>query len=343
MERANFYSDTQTRPTRAMLDSMVENLDRHEQSDRDPTTLALCERVADLLGQEAAVFLPSGTMCNEIALAVHTKPGDEVICHRLSHIVTAEGGGPASMSGLMIHMLDGPNGMFEADQVRGALRSGSRYEPNSRVLSLEQTMNFGGGAVWPLEQMQAVTTAGRSAGLACHLDGARLLNACAASGNSAQAYGGQFDSVWIDFTKGLGAPVGAALAGSKAFIDQAWRFKQRWGGAMRQSGVLAAMCDYALEHNVERLAEDNALARSIGERLSAMPGVTGVLPVDTNIVIFDLDENGPDAASAVAAMQARDLRVGALGHRRMRMVTHLDVNAAQADLVLEALSEVLEK
>ncbi len=341
MERANFYSDTQTRPTRAMLETALTAEVGDEQSDRDPTTLALCERVADLLGQEAAVFLPSGTMCNEIALAVHTKPGDEVICHRLSHIVTAEGGGPASMSGLMIHMLDGPNGMFTADQVTGAVRSGSRYEPRSRVLSLEQTMNFGGGAVWPLDQMESVTEAGREAGLACHLDGARLLNACAASGVAAKDYGTQFDSVWIDFTKGLGAPVGAALAGSREFINEAWRFKQRWGGAMRQSGVLAAMCNYALDHNVERLAEDNALARSMGERLAGMAGVAAVLPVDTNIVIFDLTEDVPEAVSVVAEMQARNTRVGARGQRHMRMVTHLDVSAADADLALLELDAVL--
>ena len=202
-------------------------------------------------------------------------------------------------------------------------------------------MNFGGGAVWPLEHMQSVTEAGRQAGLACHLDGARLLNACAASGVAAHQYGSLFDSVWIDFTKGLGAPVGAALAGSREFIDRAWRFKQRWGGAMRQSGVLAAMCDYALDHNVERLAEDNALAKSIGARLAEMPIVSSVLPVDTNIVIFDLTEDAPEASSVVAAMQARDIRVGALGLRRMRMVTHLDVSASDADLALGALSEVL--
>ena len=341
MERANFYSDTQSRPSLAMLETALTAEVGDEQSDRDPTTLALCERVADLLGHEAAIFLPSGTMCNEIALAVHTKPGDEVICHRLSHIVTSEAGGPAQMSGLMIHMLDGPQGMFTAEDVAGAVRSGSRYEPRSRVLSLEQTMNFGGGAVWPLEQMKSVVGAGRAAGLACHLDGARLLNACAASGVAARDYGGLFDSVWIDFTKGLGAPVGAVLAGSRDFIGQAWRFKQRWGGAMRQSGVLAAMCDYALEQNVERLAQDNALAKSIGSRLAEMAGVASVLPVDTNIVIFDLIEDAPEAARVVAAMQERDIRVGALGKRRMRMVTHLDVNAEDAELALRELGKVL--
>lgn len=341
MEASNFYSDTQTRPSRAMLEACLTAEIGDEQSDRDPTTLALCERVADLLGQEAAVFLPSGTMCNEIALAVHTKPGDEVICHRLSHIVTSEAGGPAQMSGLMIHMLDGAQGMFTAEQVAGAMRSGSRYEPRSRVLSLEQTMNFGGGAVWPLAQMQSVAATGKAFGLACHLDGARLLNACAASGIAAREYGVLFDSVWLDFTKGLGAPVGAVLAGSRNFIDQAWRFKQRWGGAMRQSGVLAAMCNFALDHNVDRLAVDNALAKSIGDRLSGMANVASVLPVDTNIVIFDLTEQAPEADAVVAAMQSKDIRVGALGQRRMRMVTHLDVNAASADLVLTALDEVL--
>ncbi|MEM9059247.1 MAG: threonine aldolase family protein [Pseudomonadota bacterium] len=341
MERCNFYSDTQTRPSRAMLETVLTAEIGDEQSDRDPTTLALCERVADLLGHEAAVFMPSGTICNEIAIAVHTRPGDEVICHRLSHIVTSEGGGPAAFSGTMIHMLDGARGQFDAEDVTGAVRSGSRYEPRSRLLSLEQTMNFGGGAVWPLDRFEAVVVAARSAGLAVHLDGARLMNAAVASGVDASTWGGNCDSVWLDLTKGLGCPVGAVLAGSKDFIDQAWRLKQRWGGAMRQSGVLAAMGLYALDHNVARLADDHSLARSIGDRLSALPGVVEVLPVDTNIVIFDLATQGVEAAVVVAKMAERGIRVGALGKHRMRVVTHLDVDAAQAEDLLNAFAEIL--
>lgn len=341
MERGNFYSDTQTRPSRAMLEAAVTAPVGDEQSDRDPTTRALCERVADLLGQEAAVFLPSGTMCNEIALAVHTRPGDEVICHRISHIVTSEGGGPAALSGIMIHMLDGDRGRFTAAQVDDAVRSGSRYEPVSRVVSVEQTQNFGGGAVWPLAELSAVADLAKGRGLAVHMDGARLMNAVVASGVPAATYGGLCDSVWIDFTKGLGAPVGAVLAGSRAFIDAAWRFKQRWGGAMRQSGVLAAMCLYALDHNIEKLAADHALAARIGAFLRQVPGIAHVVPVETNIVFFDLAESGPDAQTVARRLDDAGLRIGAFGPRRMRLVTHSDVDAEDADLLERSIASVL--
>lgn len=314
-----------------------------EQKGADPTTARLCERVAGLLGQEAAVLMPSGTMCNEIALAVHGRPGDEVVCDRICHIVTSEAGGPAALSGLMIHMLDGDRGRFTAAQLAGAIRSGSRYEPVSRIVEVEQTCNSGGGAIWPLEQLREVLEVARAHGLAAHMDGARLMNAAVASGVPAAEYAGGFDSAWIDFTKGLGCPVGAVLAGSAAFVERAWRLKQRWGGAMRQSGVLAAMCLYALDHNVERLAEDHRLARRIGERVAAMPGVPRVLPVETNIVIFDLADDAPDAQAVVGALRAEGIGSGALGHRRMRFVTHMDVDDAGADRLCEALETALTR
>ncbi len=337
----NFYSDTQTRPSRAMLAAALDAETGDEQRGTDPTTTRLCSQVATLLGHEAAVLLPSGTMCNEIALAVHGRPGDEVICDRVSHIVTSEAGGPAALSGLMIHMLDGDRGRFTAEQVAGAIRSGSRYEPVSRIVEVEQSVNLGGGAIWPLDQLREVLAVARAHGLAAHMDGARLMNAAVASGAPAADHAGGFDSVWIDFTKGLGCPVGAVLAGRRQFIDCAWRLKQRWGGAMRQSGVLAAMCLYALDHNVERLAEDHRLARAIGERLSAMPGVASVLPVETNIVIFDLAEGALDADATVARLAERGVGSGVLGPRRMRVVTHLDVDAAGADTLCQALAAVL--
>jgi len=337
----NFYSDTQTRPTREMLETALTAEVGDEQSGRDPTTNALCERVAALLGHEAAVFLPSGTMCNEIALAVHTSPGDEVICERTSHIVTAEAGGPAALSGLMINMIDGDRGRFTADQLAATIRHNSRYEPRSRVVSVENTANFGGGAVWDLEQLDAVVAAGRSAGLAVHLDGARLMNAAVASGHAARALAGQMDSAWIDFTKGLGAPVGAVLAGSRDFIERAWVFKQRLGGAMRQSGVIAAMCNHALDHNIDRLADDHRMAERIAAHLAGLPGVTSFLPPQTNILIFDLDVDAPDAGHVVEAMAARDIRIGALGPRRIRVVTHKDVGAADEAMLCAALSDLL--
>lgn len=336
-----FYSDTQTRPSRAMLETALTADVGDEQSGRDPTTNTLCQRVAALLEQEAAVFLPSGTMCNEIALAVHGRPGDEVICDRTSHIINAEGGGPAALSGLMTATLDGDRGRFTAGQVRAAIRRPTRYDPVSRIVSVEQTANFGGGAVWPLEQMADVVEVAREAGLALHMDGARLMNAAVASGNGAGAYAGLMDSAWIDFTKGLGAPVGAVLAGSAGFIDRAWRFKQMWGGAMRQSGVLAAMCLYALDHNVDRLSEDHAMAARIGAHLTGLSGVEAVLAPETNIVIFDLTGEAPDGASVVAGMARRGIRIGALTDRRMRIVTHLDVGPADEAALTEALSAVL--
>lgn len=332
----NFYSDTQTRPTRAMREAVLEAELGDEQRDADPTTNALCARMAALLGKEAAVFLPSGTMCNEIAIAVHCRPGDEVICERSSHILGYEAGGPAALSGVMMHALDGERGMMTPEQVAGAIRPRNRYAPISRLFCAEQTANLAGGAVWPVEQLSAAAAVAREAGLATHMDGARLLNAVVASGRPAAEHAAGFDSVWVDFTKGLGCPVGAVLAGSAAFIEAAWRLKQRWGGAMRQSGVLAAMALHALDHHVDRLVEDHALAHSIGERLAALPGIARVLPVDSNIVILDLAETAPDAATLVARLLEAGIAVGAFGARRIRIVTHLDTDPEGGDALVRA-------
>jgi threonine aldolase len=337
----NFYSDTQTRPSRAMLAAVMDAEIGDEQRGADPTTARLCERVAALLEHEAAVLLPSGTMCNEIALALHARPGDEVICDRISHIVTSEAGGPAALSGLMIQTLDGERGRFTPDQLARAIRPGSRHEPASRIVEVEQSVNFGGGAIWPLARLREVLAVARAHGLAAHMDGARLMNAAVASGVPAADYAGGFDSAWIDFTKGLGCPVGAVLAGSRDFIDRAWRLKHRWGGAMRQSGVLAAMCLYALDHNVERLADDHLLARTIGERLAAMPGVASVLPVETNIVIFRLAEGAPDGKAVHARLAEQGIAIGVFGPRGMRIVTHLDVDAAGGETLCKALGAML--
>lgn len=284
----DFYSDTKTKPTRAMREVVLTAEVGDEQMGEDPTTNSLCERVAELLGKEASVFLPSGTMCNEIALLVHTRPGDEVICDRSCHIVNFEAGGPAALSGVMIHALDGVNGMFDPDQAQSALRPKSRYVPESRLLCVEQTANLGGGAVWPADKLRAVAAVAKEHGLSTHMDGARLMNAVVKSGISAREWARDYDSCWIDFSKGLGAPMGAVLAGSNGFIERAWRIKQQIGGAMRQSGVVSAMCLYALEHHVDRLADDHALAASLARRLSSYEGIKRVLPAETNIIILDL-------------------------------------------------------
>ena len=337
----DFYSDTKTKPTRAMRETVLDADVGDEQKGEDATTNQLCERVAALLGKEAAVYLPSGTLCNEIAIRVHVRPGEEIICERVSHIVIAEGGGPAALSGAMIKALDGDRGMLDPEQVRAAIAPGTRYTPKSCLLSVEQTANLSGGAVWPVEQLQAVAEIAREAGLATHMDGARLMNAVVKSGVSAAEHCAGYDSCWLDFSKGLGAPVGAVLAGSAEFIDRAWIFKQQFGGAMRQSGVLAAMCHYALDHHIERLAEDHALAQTIAKHVGQLPGVAGLLPVDTNIVIFDLTAEAPDAAELVRLCEADGLKIGAFGPRRIRVVTHLDVNEEAAKALCASLSKHL--
>jgi threonine aldolase len=296
--------------------------------------------VADLLGKEAALFLPSGTMCNEIALRVHCRPGDEMLAHRTAHPIHFETGGPAALAGVNVSALDGARGQYDAEAAAAAIRPDSRYMPKSRLLWVEQTSNLGGGSIWPLARIAAVTSVARRHGLRTHLDGARLMNAVVASGVLAREYAAPFDSAWIDFTKGLGAPVGAALAGSREFIAEAWRFKQQMGGAMRQAGIIAAGGVFALRHNVKRLAEDHANARRLAEGLAKLPGVDlDPASVETNIVIFEL-RGALDAAAAVAALLERGVRMGALGPRTVRAVTHLDVSAAQIERALAAAAAV---
>lgn len=337
----DFYSDTKTKPTAAMRQMVLHCEVGDEQKGEDPTTNLLSARVAELLGKEAAVFLPSGSMCNEIAIKAHTQPGDEIICEQTCHIVNFETGAPAALSGVMIRTLDGANGIYDADQVRQAIRPASRYAPKSALLCAEQTANLGGGAVWPVERLNEVALAAKEAGLATHMDGARLMNAAVKSGLPASAHAENFDSVWIDFTKGLGAPVGAVLAGSEDFIARAWRLKQQMGGAMRQSGIVASMCLYALDHHVERLADDHALAADLGRQIAEMDLVKAVMPVETNIVIFDLKDHAPMAADIANQLEAKGVIVGAFGPRRIRVVTHLDVDAVSGDALIKALAGLL--
>ena len=233
----NLYSDTQTRPTEAMRQAIASAEVADEQRGADPTTNELQERVAELLGQEAALFLPSGTMCNQISFRLHARPGgDELILDRSAHPIIAEAGGPAQNAQLMINAIDGDGGIFTGEQLAAAIRPESRYLPRSRVVSVEQTTNMGGGRVWPLERVREVLDVAREHGLRAHMDGARLMNAVVASGTSAAEFAGGFDTAWLDFTKGLGAPVGAVLAGSSELMTEAWRWKQQMGGAFRQSG-----------------------------------------------------------------------------------------------------------
>jgi threonine aldolase len=338
----DLYSDTRTTPTPGMRRAIAAAEVGDEQAMLDPTVNALCERVADLLGKEAAVYLPSGTMCNQIAARVHCRQGDEIILAASAHPLHAESGGPAALAGVMMRGLEGARGMFSAEQVRGAINSPAfRHAPRSRLLEVENTTNFGGGAVWPIAQIRAVTGIAKEHGLACHMDGARLMNAVVASGTPAADYAAPFDSVWIDFSKGLGAPVGAVLAGSGDFIHEAWRVKQQIGGAMRQAGIIASACLYALDHHVERLADDHANARYLADALAELPG-TELDPatVETNIVWFDV-RGRMTAAEVSATLKEQDVLIGAYGPTRMRAVTHLDVDRDGIDAALQALRRSL--
>jgi threonine aldolase len=338
----DLFSDTVTRPTPEMRRFMCDAEVGDEQKFEDPTVNLLQEMVAELLGKETALFLPSGTMCNEIAIRVHCRPGEEMIAHRTAHPIHFESGGPAALAGVNVSPLDGPRGQYTAAAAEAAIRAPEvRYFPRSRLLWVEQTSNLGGGSVWPLREVEAVTAVARRHGLATHMDGARLMNAVVASGVAARDYAAPFDSAWIDFTKGLGAPVGAAIAGSRAFIAEAWRLKQQMGGAMRQAGIIAAGGVFALRHNVKRLAEDHANARRLAEGLAALPGVKlDPATVETNLVFFDLT-GALDAPTVVERLLARGIRVGAMSARSIRAVTHLDVSAAQVEQTLEAARAVL--
>ena len=337
--RVNLYSDTQTRPTEAMRRAMAAAEVGDEQRRLDPTVRELEERVAELLGHEAAVFLPSGTMCNAIAYRLHVRPGgDEVVLHRTAHPIVAEAGGPADLSGAMLQPVEGEGGVFGASALRAAIRPPDRYLPRSRLVSVEQTTNLGGGRVWPLETVNGVLEVAREHGMRAHLDGARLMNAVAASGVTAAEWANGFDTAWIDFTKGLGAPVGAVLAASEELIDEAWRYKQMWGAALRQSGIVAAGCLHALDHHVGRLAEDHEHARLLAEGLAELPGVS-IDPgtVDTNIVIFEV----PDAPALIAALANEGVEMSSFGATTVRAVTHLDVDRAGTELALEAAARAL--
>ena len=301
--------------------------------------VAVDEPIVSLETDKVAVEVPSPVA--GVIEVLRADVGDTVEVGAVLATV-AEGGAPAAMSGVMIHPLDGKYGQFTEEDVRQALRPESRYMPISRMLCAEQTANLGGGAVWQLEKLDSVAQVAKNSGLSTHLDGARLLNACVKTGISAAHYSREYDSCWIDFTKGLGAPMGAVLAGSAEFIQAAWRVKQRIGGAMRQSGVIASYCLYALENNVERLAEDHALASRISESLQDFSGIANLLPVETNIIIADLAADAPSAEQLVSKLREESIHIGAFGDKRIRIVTHLDVNAQAADNLITALSNYLE-
>ncbi|MCS7034977.1 MAG: threonine aldolase family protein [Phycisphaerae bacterium] len=331
----NLFSDTQTRPTPAMRAAMAEAEVGDEQLREDPTVNRLETLVAELLGKEAALFLPSGTMCNLIAVKTHTNPGDMILTERQSHIVRAESAGSAMVSGVLIDPIDGQRGLFTASQVQKAIPPADGiYHPPVTLLCVENTHNYGGGSVWPIDELRAVAEVARAQGLKLHMDGARLFNAVVASGVAADVFASVVDSVWIDLSKGLGCPVGAVLAGTRHFIERARRYKQAFGGGMRQAGIIAAAGVYALEHNISRLAEDHENARLLAEGLAEVPRVRLVDRPQTNIVYFHVD--GMDSREFRDLAERHGVRFSAVG-AGVRAVTHLDVSRSQ---VLQAVNIV---
>ena len=328
--RVNLSSDTQTMPSPAMKAAMMDAPLGDEQAGSDPTVWALCDRVAALLGKEAAMFLPSGTMANQVAIATHCRPGDEVLAHEEAHIITSEGGACQAIAGVMVSGLRGARGQFDADTLAAAIRPGGRYSPPQTLVEVEQTANRGGGACWPVERLHAVAEVAHAHGMATHMDGARVLNAAVALRVAPAEIAEGYDSVWLDFTKGLGAPLGAVLCGTSTFIGQGWRWKQRLGGSMRQGGMCAAACLYALDHNVERLDDDHANARALARALAQIPGLRVEQP-ETNLVFFDTEEAAITAAALAARLRASGVLVSVSARYRARACLHLDVTAAQVE------------
>lgn len=334
-------SDTVTKPTAAMREAIARAAVGDDLFGEDPTVRALEARVATLLGKQAALFCASGSMCNQLAIQLHTQPGDEILLHELAHPVHHEAAGAAALAGAQFRFLRGAGGLFEAADVHAAVRAETPYHPRSRLLMIENTMNMGGGTVWPLAQLAAAAAAGRERGLSVHLDGARLWNACAASGIAPERYAAHADTVSVCFSKGLGAPVGSVLGGTAAHIHAARRLRQRLGGGWRQAGILAAAALHALDHHRERLAEDHANARALAEGLRGVPGVVAPDRVDTNIVFLSLEEGAPDGPTLQARLADRGVLLFALEPRRLRAVTHLDVDRAGIERAVTVFRGIL--
>lgn len=339
-------SDTETKPTPAMRQAIANAEVGDEQKGEDPTVNQLLERVADLLGKEDALFFACGTICNLVSIKTHTRPADVVLAEQMSHIIRAESGGAALSSGVLMEAIASERGIFTVDALDRSLKRVTTapylYSAIPRLLCVEQTHNFGGGSVWQLNQLLEVSNFANQQGLATHMDGARLLNAAVATKTTAKDFAACVDSVWIDFTKGLGAPIGAVLAGTREFISEARRYKHIFGGAMRQAGIVAAGCLHALDHHIERLQEDHDNATYLARRLSEIEGITvrDTKP-ETNIVFFDISRQGLDNATFLTLLQEHGVKMGGVGHL-IRAVTHLDVSRTDLDLAVDAVSKVVQ-
>lgn len=335
----NLISDTVTKPTPGMLQAMMTAEVGDDVFGEDPTVNALEAKAAALFGKEAALFCPSGTMTNQIALKVHTQPLDEVICDEYSHIYQYEVGGYAFNSGIGVNLIKGTNGKITADQLAAAIKPVYDWLPISKLAVLENTCNKGGGSFYTLDEIRPIQKVCQERGLALHLDGARVFNALVETGETTQETGELFDSISICLSKGLGTPVGSLLIGTKAFIRQARRVRKAMGGGMRQAGFLAAAGIYALDNHVERLKEDNDRAKNLGKVLEKLACVDNVRPVQSNIVIFDLKAPWT-AESYLARLAEEGIKASAFGPQTVRFVTHLDVTAEMIDQVVKVIASI---
>jgi len=331
-------SDTLTKPTPGMRAAMAAAEVGDDVWHEDPTVNRLEERVAKLLGKEACVYVPSGTMSNQIAVRAHTQPGDEMICDASCHVLNYEAGGPAVLSGVTAKPLPGDYGILDVTQFEGQIRPDNEHAVRTRLVCLENTHNRGGGKVYPLEKIQAISAWARRNNLAMHLDGARLWNAVVATGIPAATWAAEFDTVSVCFSKGLGAPVGSALSGPRDLIARARRSRKLFGGGMRQAGVLAAAVIYALDNHVERLAEDHHNARVIAAAIRDVPGLRLTPPeVDTNIIWFEVDRALGTAKDVADAVRQRGVVIYPALPQACRICTHLDVSREQATKAAEAI------
>jgi threonine aldolase len=336
----DLISDTATRPVPGMLEAMATAPLGDEQRGEDSTVRRLEERAAALLGQPRALFLPSATMANQIALALHAGPGDEVLCHKTAHVVNYEAGGVAVIARAQLLPLEGARGFFSADDVRAALRTDDPHHPESRCVVVENTSNGGGGGVWPDALFDGVADLCAERGLALHIDGARLLNAAVRAGVEPARWGRRATTVQMCFSKGLGCPFGAVLALPEALWRPARRYKQRLGGALRQAGVIAGAMLYALDHHIERLADDHERAARLAAGLAQLEGIE-VEPVETNLVYFRVHKERMGASELAARLLEAGVRVGATGEQRLRACTHLDVSDAGIARALAAARQIL--
>jgi len=341
-EIVDLRSDTVTRPTSAMRKAMPEAEVGDDVFGEDPTVNALQGKVANLLEKEAALFVPSGTMANQLSIKSHTQPGDEVIIEASSHPYNFEGGAGAALSGIQFQCLKGVRGILDASQIEEAIRPADHHFPVTKLVCLENTHNRGGGSIYPLEKMAEIYQLSKSKGLLLHLDGARLWNASVATGIKPREYAQWADSVSVCLSKGLGAPIGSLVAGSKSFIDRVHRFRKMFGGGMRQAGIIAAAGIYALDHHLERLKEDHQNAKRLAVGLKEFKGIS-IDPkhVETNIVIFDVADTGMIASQVAEAMKKEGVLIHAFGKTQIRLVTHLDVNAEDMEKTLDAFTKVL--